>query len=62
VLDITTDDGRVDLITAGFDTGIQFGKFIEQDMVAVRLSPNHRPAIVGSRGYFRIAFQTQIAE
>ncbi len=54
VLDITTDDSRVDLVAAGFDAGIQFGEFIQQDMTAVRVSPDHRPAIVGSPDYFRL--------
>ena len=53
VLDITTDDSRVDLVAAGFDAGIQFGEFIQQDMMAVRVSPDHRPAIVGSPAYFQ---------
>src|SRR2546429_4549925 len=52
VLDVTTDESRVDLVAAGFDAGIHFGEFIEQDMVAVRVSPDHRPAIVGSPVYF----------
>jgi DNA-binding transcriptional LysR family regulator len=52
VLDISTDDSRPDLVAAGFDAGIQFGEFIAQDMVAVRVSADHRPAIVGSPGYF----------
>jgi DNA-binding transcriptional LysR family regulator len=52
VLDVTTDASRVDLVAAGFDAGIHFGEFIEQDMVAVRVSPDHRPAIVGSPVYF----------
>src|SRR5438128_7314226 len=52
VLDITTEDSHDDLVAAGFDAGIQFGEFIEQDMVAVRVSRDHRPAIVGSPGYF----------
>ncbi len=51
-LDITTDDSRLDLVAAGFDAGIQFGEFIAQDMVAVRVSPDLRPAIVGSPAYF----------
>jgi DNA-binding transcriptional LysR family regulator len=53
VLDITTDDGRIDLVAGGYDAGIQFGEYIAQDMVAVRVSPDHRPAIVGSRAYFK---------
>src|SRR5437763_5298421 len=52
VLDITTDENRVDLVAGGYDAGIHYGEFIEQDMVAVRVSPHHRPAIVGSAGYF----------
>ena len=51
-LEITTDDSRVDLVSAGFDAGIQFGEYIAQDMVAVRVSPDLRPAIVGAPSYF----------
>jgi DNA-binding transcriptional LysR family regulator len=50
-LDVTTDDGRIDLVAAGFDAGIQFGEFIAQDMIAVRVSPDLRPAIVGAPTY-----------
>lgn len=52
VLDITTDDSRVDLVAAGFDAGLQFGEYIAQDMVAVRVSLDFRPAILGSPEYF----------
>ena len=52
VLDVTTDNSRLDLVAAGFDAGIQLGEFIAQDMVAVRVSPDHRAAIVGSPRYF----------
>src|SRR4029453_2759743 len=31
---------------------IQLGEFIARDMVAVRVSPDHRAAIVASPGYF----------
>jgi DNA-binding transcriptional LysR family regulator len=52
VLDITTDNSRVDLVAAGFDAGIHLGEFIEQDMVVVRVSRDQRAAIVGSPEYF----------
>jgi DNA-binding transcriptional LysR family regulator len=52
VLDLTTDNSRVDLVAAGFDAGIQIGEFIQRDMVAVRVSADLRPAIVASPGYF----------
>jgi DNA-binding transcriptional LysR family regulator len=51
-LDITTDEKRVDLVAGRFDAGIHLMEFIEQDMAAVRVSPDLRPAIVASPGYF----------
>jgi len=52
VLDVTTDNSRVDLVAAGFDAGIEIGEFIQKDMVAVRVSGDLRAAIVGSLEYF----------
>ncbi len=52
VLEVTTDNSRVDLVAAGFDAGIEIGEFIQKDMVAVRVSEDLRAAIVGSPKYF----------
>lgn len=53
VLDVTTTgDSRADLVAGRFDAGIQFGEFIARDMIAVRVSRDFRPAIVGSPAYF----------
>lgn len=52
ILDVTTSGDRLDLVAAGFDAGIHLMEFIEKDMAAVRVSPDLRPAIVGSPGYF----------
>ena len=52
VLDVTTDDSRVELVSSGFDAGIHIGEYIQRDMIAVRVSPDYRPAIVGSPEYF----------
>ena len=52
VLDVTTDETRVDLVAGRFDAGIHLGEFIERDMVAIRVSRELRPAIVGSPRYF----------
>lgn len=51
-LDVTTRADRVDLVAGGFDAGIQLGEYVERDMIAVRVSPDHRAAIVGSPRYF----------
>src|SRR5438046_4088170 len=53
VLDVTADDSRMDIVAEGFDAGIHFGEFIEKDMIAVRVSKDHRAAIVGSPAYFK---------
>jgi DNA-binding transcriptional LysR family regulator len=44
VLDITTDDSRMDIVAGGFDARIHFGEYIEKDMIAVRVSPDLRTA------------------
>jgi DNA-binding transcriptional LysR family regulator len=52
VLEVTTDNSRVDLVASGFDAGIEIGEFVQKDMVAVRVSEDLRAAIVASPGYF----------
>src|SRR5579864_919550 len=53
VLDVTTtNEGRFDLVEGRFDAGIHLGEFIERDMIAVKVSPDQRAAIVGSPRYF----------
>lgn len=53
ILDITTDDSRRDIVAGHFDAGIHFGEYIQKDMIAVRVSPDHRPAIIASPEYLR---------
>src|SRR5215468_6280312 len=53
VIDITADDTRIDIVAGGFDAGIHFGEYIQKDMIAVRVSKDHRAAIVGSPAYFQ---------
>jgi DNA-binding transcriptional LysR family regulator len=53
VLDVTTtQEGRTELVAAGFDAGIHLGESIQRDMVAVRVSRDQRLAVVGSPDYF----------
>jgi hypothetical protein len=47
----STFAGRRDIVADGFDAGIHFGEYIQKDMIAVRVSPDHRPAFVGSPAY-----------
>jgi len=53
VLDVTTESGPVDIVAARFDAGFELGEFIQRDMIAVRVSPDQRAAIVASPAYFK---------
>lgn len=53
ILDITADDSRLDIVAGGFDAGIHFGEYIQKDMIAVRVSKDHRAAIVAAPSYFQ---------
>lgn len=52
VLDVVTTTGPVDLVAGEFDAGIQLGEYIQKDMIAVRVTPQLRLAVVGSPRYF----------
>jgi DNA-binding transcriptional LysR family regulator len=52
LLDVTTDDSRMDIVAGGFDAGIHLGEYIAKDMIAVRVSADHQPVIIGSPAYF----------
>lgn len=51
-LEVSVDDELSDIVAAGFDAGIRPGERVQRDMVAVRLTPDLRTAIVGSPDYF----------
>jgi len=52
-VEIAASPDLVDIAAEGFDAGIRLGQFIEADMIAVRLKPSHRLAVVGSPDYLR---------
>jgi DNA-binding transcriptional LysR family regulator len=41
-IEITQDDGLVDIVAGGFDAGVRLGEMIAEDMVAVRLTASSR--------------------
>jgi DNA-binding transcriptional LysR family regulator len=51
VVEIVASEELVDLAKDGFDAGIRLGEFVAADMVAVRLTPSFRYAIVASTAY-----------
>jgi DNA-binding transcriptional LysR family regulator len=52
-VEVAASPDLVDIAAEGFDAGIRLGQFIEADMIAVRLSPPFRLAVVGSPDYLR---------
>jgi DNA-binding transcriptional LysR family regulator len=50
-LDVTITDEEFDIVEAGFDAGVRLGEVIEQDMIAVPVSPEQRQCAVASRQY-----------
>jgi DNA-binding transcriptional LysR family regulator len=52
-VEITAEAARQDIVSEGFDAGVRFGSDVPQDMVAVRIGPPQRYAIVGAPAYFR---------
>jgi DNA-binding transcriptional LysR family regulator len=51
-VEVAVEDAAVDLPGRGFDAGIRIGEYIEQDMIAVRLTRDIAWSVVGSPGYF----------
>jgi len=51
-LELFVDYGFTNVIEERFDAGIRLGEAISKDMIAVRISPDWRLAVVGSPEYF----------
>ena len=47
ILDISVDNGFVDIVKEGFDAGVRLGEHIQKDMVAVRITADFCDAVVG---------------
>lgn len=52
-IEITVDYGLADIVAQRFDIGVRLGDQVAKDMIAVRIAPDMRMAIVGSPSYFR---------
>ncbi|WP_029075006.1 LysR family transcriptional regulator [Kaistia adipata] len=52
-VEIIIDYGLTDIVAAGFDAGVRMGEQVAKDMIAIRIGPPMRMAVVGSPDYFR---------
>jgi DNA-binding transcriptional LysR family regulator len=51
-VELFIDQAFTNIVTERFDAGVRLGESIEKDMIAVRIGPELRMAVVGSPGYF----------
>lgn len=51
-VDVITENGLTDVVSGRFDAGIRMGDQVEKDMVAVRIGPDLRMAVVAAPAYF----------
>jgi DNA-binding transcriptional LysR family regulator len=51
-MEIILDEGLTDIVADRFDAGIRVGEQVQKDMVAVKIGPDLRMAVVGSPSYF----------
>jgi DNA-binding transcriptional LysR family regulator len=52
-VELTNDEGYVDIVERGFDAGIRMGESVQKDMVAVPLGGRVSVAVVGAPDYFK---------
>ena len=51
-VEVSIDNGFVDIVGEHFDAGIRLGEALSKDMIAVRIGPDWRFLVVGTPGYF----------
>jgi len=51
-VEIIVDYGLTDIVAERYDAGVRLGEQVAKDMVAVRIGPDMRMAVVGSPSYF----------
>jgi DNA-binding transcriptional LysR family regulator len=51
-VELSIDSGLTDIVAERFDAGVRLGEAVAKDMVAVRIGPDLRMAVVGAPSYF----------
>jgi DNA-binding transcriptional LysR family regulator len=53
-VEITIDYGLTDIVAQRYDAGVRSGEQVAKDMIAVRIGPDMRMAVVGTSAYFKV--------
>jgi DNA-binding transcriptional LysR family regulator len=51
-VEIAIDHGLIDIVAQRYDAGVRAGEQVAKDMIAVRIGPDLRMAVVGAPSYF----------
>ena len=51
-VEVIVDYGLIDIVSARYDAGVRLGEQVARDMIAVRIGPDLRWAVVGAPSYF----------
>ncbi|CAN7169345.1 LysR family transcriptional regulator [Pararhizobium sp. LjRoot238] len=51
-VEIVVDNGLTDIVADRYDAGVRLGEQVDKDMIAVKIGPEMRMAVVGSPSYF----------
>ena len=51
-VEIIVEQGLTDIVAARYDAGVRLGEQVAKDMIAVRIGPDMRMAVVGAPSYF----------
>ncbi len=51
-MELSIDYSLTDIVAERFDAGVRLGEQIAKDMIAVRIGPDIRMAVVGAPSYF----------
>jgi DNA-binding transcriptional LysR family regulator len=51
-VEIDTDNGLTDIVTERYDAGVRLGERVAKDMIALRIGPDMRMAVVAAPSYF----------
>src|SRR5262245_40245542 len=51
-VEIIIDYGLIDIVSERYDAGVRLGEQVARDMIAVRIGPDMRWAVVGASSYF----------
>ena len=52
-VEMTADYGLTDIVAQQYDAGVRSGEQVAKDMIAVRIGPDMRMAVVGAPSYFK---------